>query len=100
MRMWYKLQLKTYIGLVEVGAGVIPGGGGTKELTMRVSDRMQTGDVEYNALQNTFMNIATAKVATSAEEARDLDILRPQDLVSINKDRQIGDAKRTVFSSG
>jgi 3-hydroxyacyl-CoA dehydrogenase len=89
---------ETYIGLVEVGAGVIPGGGGTKELTMRVSDRMQTGDVEYNALQNTFMNIATAKVATSAEEARDLDILRPQDLVSINKDRQIGDAKRTVLA--
>ena len=89
---------ETYIGLVEVGAGVIPGGGGTKELTMRVSDRMQTGDVEYNALQNTFMNIATAKVATSAEEARDLDILRPQDKISINKDRQIADAKRTVLT--
>ena len=89
---------ETYIGLVEVGAGVIPGGGGTKELTLRVSDRIQTGDVEYNALQNTFMNIATAKVATSAEEARDLDILRPQDKVSINKDRQIADAKRTVLA--
>jgi 3-hydroxyacyl-CoA dehydrogenase len=89
---------ETYIGLVEVGAGVIPGGGGTKELTMRVSDRIQTGDVEYNALQNTFMNIATAKVATSAEEARDLDILRPQDQVSINKDRQIADAKRSVLA--
>jgi 3-hydroxyacyl-CoA dehydrogenase len=89
---------ETYIGLVEVGAGVIPGGGGTKELTLRVSDRMQTGDVEYNALQNTFMNIATAKVATSAAEARDLDILRPQDHISINKDRQIADAKRQVLS--
>jgi 3-hydroxyacyl-CoA dehydrogenase len=89
---------ETYIGLVEVGAGVIPGGGGTKELTMRVSDRMQTGDVEYNALQNTFMNIATAKVATSAAEAVDLDILRAQDLISINKDRQIADAKRTVLT--
>ncbi len=89
---------ETYIGLVEVGAGVIPGGGGTKELTMRVSDRMQSGDVEYNALQNTFMNIATAKVATSAEKARDLDILRPQDQISINKDRQIGDAKRAVLA--
>ena len=89
---------ETYIGLVEVGAGVIPGGGGTKELTLRVSDHIQTGDVEYNALQNTFMNIATAKVATSAEEARDLEILRPQDLISINKDRQIADAKRTVLA--
>ncbi len=89
---------ETYIGLVEVGAGVIPGGGGTKELTMRVSDRMQSGDVEYNALQNTFMNIATAKVATSAEEAMDMEILRPQDLISINKDRQLADAKRTVIA--
>lgn len=89
---------ETYIGLVEVGAGVIPGGGGTKELTMRVSDRQQSGDVEYNALQNSFMNIATAKVATSAAEARDMDILRPQDLVSINKDRQLADAKRTVLA--
>ncbi len=89
---------ETYIGLVEVGAGVIPGGGGTKELTLRVSDRMQAGDVEYNALQNTFMNIATAKVATSAHEAMDLDILRPQDLISVNKDRQIADAKRTVLA--
>jgi len=89
---------ETYIGLVEVGAGVIPGGGGTKELTLRVSDRMQTGDVEYNALQNTFMNIATAKVATSAHEAMDLDILRPQDQISVNKDRQIADAKRTVLA--
>jgi 3-hydroxyacyl-CoA dehydrogenase len=89
---------ETYIGLVEVGAGVIPGGGGTKELTLRVSDRMQTGDVEYNALQNTFMNIATAKVATSAYEAMDLDILRPQDQISVNKDRQITDAKRTVLA--
>jgi len=89
---------ETYIGLVEVGAGVIPGGGGTKELTLRVSDRMQTGDVEYNALQNTFMNIATAKVATSAHEAFDLDIFRPQDHISVNKDRQIADAKRTVLA--
>ena len=89
---------ESYIGLVEVGAGVIPGGGGTKELTLRVSDRMQAGDVEYNALQNTFMNIATAKVATSAEEARDMDILRPQDQISVNKDRQIADAKREVLA--
>ena len=65
---------ETYIGLVEVGAGVIPGGGGTKELTMRVHDRLESGDVELNALQNAFMNIATAKVATSAHEAVDMNI--------------------------
>ena len=88
---------ETYIGLVEVGVGLIPGGGGTKELTKRVSDRFQEGDVELNALQNAFMNIATAKVALSAEEAREMSILRPQDRISINRDRQISDAKKAVI---
>jgi len=84
---------ETYIGLVEVGVGLIPAGGGTKELTLRVSESIEEGDVEYNALQNAFMNIATAKVATSAEEARGMHILQPKDRISINKDRQIADAK-------
>ena len=88
---------ETYIGLVEVGVGLIPGGGGTKELTKRVSDAIETGDVELNALQNAFMNIATAKVATSAEEARGMHIMRPQDRISVNKDRQIADAKSAVI---
>ncbi len=88
---------ETYIGLVEVGVGLIPGGGGTKEFTKRVSDRMQEGDVELNALQNAFMNIATAKVALSAEDARDMGILRPQDRITINRDRQLLDAKAAVI---
>lgn len=88
---------ETYIGLVEVGVGLIPGGGGTKELTKRVSDGLETGDVELNALQNSFMDIATAKVATSAEEARGMHILRAQDRITINRDRQIADAKATVL---
>jgi 3-hydroxyacyl-CoA dehydrogenase len=88
---------ETYIGLVEVGVGLIPGGGGTKEFTKRVSDRAQEGDVELNALQNAFMNIATAKVATSAYEARDLGILRPKDQITMNKDRQILDAKAAAI---
>lgn len=88
---------ETYIGLVEVGVGLIPGGGGTKELTKRVSDRMQEGDVELNALQNAFMNIATAKVALSAEEAREMGILREHDRISMNRDRQILDAKQAVI---
>lgn len=88
---------ETYIGLVEVGVGLIPGGGGTKELAKRVSDSLEEGDVELNALQNAFMNIATAKVATSAFEAKDLNILRPQDRITINKDRQIADAKKAVI---
>ncbi len=88
---------ETYIGLVEVGVGLIPAGGGTKELTKRVSDVLEEGDVELNALQNTFMNIATAKVALSAEEARDMKILRPIDRISVNRDRQLGDGKSTVI---
>jgi 3-hydroxyacyl-CoA dehydrogenase len=87
---------ETYIGLVEVGVGLIPGGGGTKEFTKRVSDSLEEGDVELNSLQNAFMNIATARVATSAEEAREIGILRTVDRVSMNKDRQIADAKKAV----
>lgn len=88
---------ETYIGLVEVGVGLIPGGGGTKEFTKRVSDSLQEGDVELNALQNAFMTIATAKVATSAEEARELGILKTLDRVSMNKDRQLADAKKAAL---
>lgn len=89
---------ETYIGLVEVGVGLIPGGGGTKEMALRTADRFEDGDVELNALQNSFMNIAMAKVATSAAEARDLRILQPQDAISINQDRQIADAKAVALA--
>jgi 3-hydroxyacyl-CoA dehydrogenase len=88
---------ETYIGLVEVGVGLIPGGGGTKEFTKRVSEALEEGDVELNALQNAFMNIATAKVALSAEDARDMGILRGKDRISVNKDRQLLDAKSAVL---
>jgi 3-hydroxyacyl-CoA dehydrogenase len=88
---------ETYAGLVEVGVGLIPGGGGTKEFTKRVSDSLEEGDVELNSLQNAFMNIATAKVALSAEEAREMKILRSHDRISINRDRQIADAKQAVI---
>lgn len=85
---------ETYIGLVEVGVGVIPGGGGTKEMALRVSDKLEAGDVELNSLQNVFMNIATAKVATSAYEAYDLDYMRRGDRISIHLPSQLADAKR------
>lgn len=88
---------ETYIGLVEVGVGLIPGGGGTKEFAKRVSDALEEGDVELNSLQNAFMNIATARVATSAEEAREIGILKKLDRISMNKDRQISDAKEAVI---
>ncbi|WP_422007908.1 3-hydroxyacyl-CoA dehydrogenase/enoyl-CoA hydratase family protein [Roseivirga pacifica] len=88
---------ETYIGLVEVGVGLIPGGGGTKELTLRVADSLSAGDPELNRLQEAFMNIATAKVATSAEEARAMSILRPQDGVTLNRSRLLTDAKAKVL---
>jgi len=88
---------ETYIGLVEVGVGLIPGGGGTKEFTKRVSDALEEGDVELNALQNAFMNIATAKVALSAEEAREMGVLRSKDRITVNKDRQLLDAKAAAL---
>jgi 3-hydroxyacyl-CoA dehydrogenase len=88
---------ETYIGLVEVGVGLIPAGGGTKEFTKRISDSYAAGDVELNDLQSAFMNIATAKVATSAYEAFDMNILRREDGVSVSKNRQIADAKAAVL---
>ncbi len=89
---------ETYIGLVEVGVGLIPGGGGTKELTLRASDRTIKEDIETNYLQQLFLNIGTAKVSTSAHEAFENFILRPgYDSISINPDRRIADAKRKVL---
>ncbi len=89
---------ETYIGLVEVGVGLIPGGGGTKELALRSSDMYQPGDTELNILQNNFMNIATAKVATSAHEAREMNLLRSFDKITLNRSRQISDAKATCIA--
>lgn len=87
---------ETYIGLVEFGVGLIPAGGGTKEFVLRCSDAYEAGDPELNTLQNAFMNIAMAKVATSAHEAKDMHIIRDKDGITISKDRQIADAKAAV----
>ena len=85
---------ETYIGLVEFGVGVIPGGGGSKEMAMRASDSFRKNDVELNVLQEYFLTIGMAKVATSAYEAFDLGILQKgKDVVVVNKDRQIATAK-------
>ena len=85
---------ETYIGLVEFGVGVIPGGGGSKEMAMRASDSFRKNDVELNVLQEYFLTIGMAKVATSAYEAYDLGILQKgKDIVVVNKDRQIATAK-------
>ena len=85
---------ETYIGLVEFGVGVIPGGGGSKEMALRASDTFRKNDVELNVLQEYFLTIGMAKVSTSAYEAYDLGILQKgKDVVVVNKDRQIATAK-------
>ncbi|HVN07393.1 MAG TPA: 3-hydroxyacyl-CoA dehydrogenase NAD-binding domain-containing protein [Patescibacteria group bacterium] len=93
---------ETYIGLVEVGVGLIPGGGGTKEMVIRANEHARSvnpsggegSDLDlFHALKPVFEQIAMAKVATSAEEARAFGYLRPSDALSMNKDRQVADAK-------
>jgi len=85
---------ETYIGLVEFGVGVIPGGGGSKEMALRASDTFRKDDVELNALREYFLAVATAKVSTSAYEAFDFGVLQKgKDVVVVNKDRQIATAK-------
>ena len=89
---------ETYIGLVEVGAGLIPAGGGTKEFAVRANDRFFKGDIEIPTLQEMSLNIATAKVATSAREAFELGILRNGiDREVVNTNRAIAEAKDAVL---
>jgi 3-hydroxyacyl-CoA dehydrogenase len=89
---------ESYIGLVEVGVGLIPGGGGSKEMAVRSHDRNIKEDIETNYLQQLFINVGTAKVSTSAHEAFENFILRKgHDGISMNPDRRIADAKRKVL---
>lgn len=88
---------ETYIGLVELGVGLIPGGGGTKEFVLRAADEMHEGEPETNTLKNRFFNIATAKVAASAPEGFDIGILRKgHDEVVMNQARRIAEAKKSA----
>jgi 3-hydroxyacyl-CoA dehydrogenase len=89
---------ETYIGLVEVGVGLIPGGGGTKEFALRASDAYFNGDPQIPTLADKFTNIATAKVATSAAEAFAIGILdKKKDIVVMNTDRHLAIAKDRVL---
>jgi 3-hydroxyacyl-CoA dehydrogenase len=89
---------ESYIGLVELGVGLIPGGGGSKEFALRASDELHADEPETITLKNRFFTIATAKVSTSALEAFDLGILKKgRDFISINPDRRIADAKNAVL---
>lgn len=87
---------ETYIGLVEFGVGLIPAGGGTKEMALRCSDMYQSGDPELNILQTAFMNIATAKVSTSAHEARLMNYFQDKDQIVLNRSRLIAEAKQAA----
>ena len=89
---------ETYTGLVELGVGLIPGGGGTKEFVLRASDEMHEDEPETVTLKARFLTIATAKVATSALEAFDLGIYRKGlDEVVLNQSRRIAEAKKSVI---
>ncbi|HKY30239.1 MAG TPA: 3-hydroxyacyl-CoA dehydrogenase NAD-binding domain-containing protein [Pyrinomonadaceae bacterium] len=92
---------ETYIGLVEVGVGIIPAGGGTKEMLVRALDAIPKGTDGADAfpfIKRAFETIALAKVATSAEEARGYGFLAEDDLVSMNTDRLIADGKQEVLA--
>jgi 3-hydroxyacyl-CoA dehydrogenase len=89
---------ETYIGLVELGVGLIPGGGGTKEFTLRAADEMHEDEPETITLKNRFFTIATARVSTSAYEAYETGVLRKgRDLVCINQGRRIAEARQSVL---
>jgi 3-hydroxyacyl-CoA dehydrogenase len=90
---------ESYVGLVEVGMGLIPSGGGCKELLRRVvSPPLQTPNADpLPFLQRVFETIGTAKVATSAEEARQMGFFGPADRVVMNRDHLLAEAKRTVL---
>lgn len=95
---------ETYTGLVELGVGLIPGGGGTKEFVLRASDEMHEDEPETITLKGRFLNIATAKVATSAHEGFGLGVYRKGlDEIVLNQGRRIAEAKKSVieiFDSG
>ena len=102
-----KLQtsMETYMGLVEAGVGLIPGGGGNKELYLRQIERLPEGAaIDHQEVANeVFKTIAMAKVSTSAQEAEELGFIRPQDSISINGDHLLYDAKQAalhLFESG
>lgn len=88
---------ETYMGLVEFGVGLIPAGGGTKEMVLRTAAKYEEGEPEYNLLRNTYMTISTAKVSTSAAEAFDLGYLRRGDEIVVNSARVIAEAKRAAL---
>jgi len=90
---------ETYIGLVEAGIGLLPGGGGMKEMILRASDKFKKNDVEVNILQEYFMNIGMGKTATSGFEGFELDyFIKGRDITVMNKKNQINIAKQKALN--
>jgi 3-hydroxyacyl-CoA dehydrogenase len=90
---------ETYMGLVEFGVGLIPGGGGTKEFAVRLSDELKDGDIRTNAFLNRYLSIGQAKVSMSAYEAFDLGYLRKGiDEVIVSRAHHLAYAKKTALS--
>jgi 3-hydroxyacyl-CoA dehydrogenase len=90
---------ESYLGLVEAGVGLIPGGGGSKEMLIRSNEHSGGEDLDlFHALRPVFETLAMAKVGTSAEECRDLGFLRREDGVSMNRDRLVADAKEAALA--
>ena len=91
---------EAYMGLVEAGVGLIPGGGGSKEMLIRANEHASGGDDLdlFHALRPIFETLAMAKVGTSAEECRDYGFLRREDGVSMNRERLVADAKEAALA--
>lgn len=91
---YVQAHAETYMGLVEFGVGVIPGGGGSKEMALRASDEFQEGQIDQNVLKDKFLTVGQAKVSTSAQEAYELGYLQAGKFgVTMNRSRLIADAK-------
>lgn len=89
-----QLHAETYMGLVEFGVGVIPGGGGSKEFALRASDEYKEGQIVQATLRERFLTIGQAKVSTSAVEAAELGYLQQgRYAVTMNRERLLADAK-------
>lgn len=86
-----------YTGLVEVGVGILPAGGGTTEMLIRMMDRLVTGADPFAAVQQAFELIAMGKVSTSAQDAQNLGLIRATDRIVMNKDRLLSEAKQAVL---
>src|SRR5690606_17540417 len=89
---WVQLHAETYMGLVEFGVGVIPGGGGSKEFALRVSDEMKEGQIAQNLLRERFLTIGQAKVCASAIDAYELGYMQQGKFgITMNRSRLIAD---------